>query len=277
MTFAARLVALSGILLIALTGCRQQTAVPAARTSAAAVRAPHPIAGGRPVIACFGDSLTAGYGTDPGGSYPDFLQTALDDAGYSYKVVNEGVSGNTTKDGLARVDTVLALHPQIVVVEFGGNDGLRGLPLNDTKTNLDSMVARLTRSGAKVAIAGITLPPDYGADYIRQLTAIYPLLSTRYHAPLLPFLLEGVYGVSGDMQADRTHATAKGNRVVAQNVLRLIQPLLTKLGQHGNRLHHPSFVCDSRSESAFTPARPATLPFFVCHSRRESASLSQRA
>ncbi len=182
----------------------------------------------RPILVCFGDSLTAGFGADPGESYPDFLQKDLDQRGFPYHVVNQGISGNTTKDGLNRVDRILALHPAVIVVEFGGNDGLRGLRIEDSRSNLDQILARLKPSGAKIALAGITLPPDYGPDYIQQFQATYTLLAHKYNVPLLPFLLQGVFGVEGMMQADRTHATARGNQVVAQNVLHLVTPLLKK-------------------------------------------------
>ncbi len=182
----------------------------------------------RPKLVCFGDSLTAGFGTEPGESYPDVLQRNLDQAGYKYRVVNEGISGNTTKDGLSRIGRVLDMHPALVVVEFGGNDGLRGLPIVDTRANLDAIVGRLKSSGASVAIAGITIPPSYGGDYVRQFNAIYPMLATKYHAPMIPFLLQGAYGVANMMQADNVHATARGNVIVAGNVQKLIQPLLKK-------------------------------------------------
>ncbi|HEY2040688.1 MAG TPA: arylesterase [Edaphobacter sp.] len=182
----------------------------------------------RPKIVCFGDSLTAGYGTDPGEAYPDYLQTDLDRKGYEYRVVNAGISGNTTKDGLERVDRVIAMKPTLVVVEFGGNDGLRGLRIEDTRANLDGIVSRLVATGTRVVLAGITLPPDYGPDYIRQFNQTYEILAKKYKVPMLPFLLKGVFGVGGMMQADRTHATGAGNKVVATNVLGLIQPMLTK-------------------------------------------------
>jgi len=180
----------------------------------------------RPIIVCFGDSLTAGYGTDPGQSYPDVLQTILDTANYPYRVINEGVSGNTTKDGLDRISRVIALHPQLVVLEFGGNDGLRGLPIETTHKNMASMIDQLQGARIKVALAGITLPPDYGPDYIAKFNAMYPALAKQYHVPLLPFLLKDVYGVPGDMQDDATHATAQGNKQVAANVAGLIEPML---------------------------------------------------
>jgi len=182
----------------------------------------------RPVLVCFGDSLTAGHGTDPGQSYPDYLQADLEARGYSYRVVNAGISGNTTKDGVERLDDVVALKPYAVVVEFGGNDGLRGVPIENSRANLDKIVATLKASGAKVALAGITLPPNYGSDYVNQFNATYTLLAKKYHVPLLPFILRGAYGVNGMMQSDQVHATAAGNKIVAENVLSLVLPLLKK-------------------------------------------------
>ncbi len=182
----------------------------------------------RPLLVCFGDSLTAGAGTGPGESFPDYLQSALDQRHIHYRVDNQGISGNTTKDALQRLPGILALHPAVVLVEFGGNDGLRGLPIADTRANLDHIVATLQHSGARVALAGITLPPDYGPDYIRQFNQTYTILAKKYRVPMLPFLLKDVYGVPGMMQSDRTHATAAGNRIVARNLLPLLLPLLKK-------------------------------------------------
>ncbi len=182
----------------------------------------------RPVIVCFGDSLTAGYGADPGSSYPDFLQRELDARGYHYRIVNAGVSGNTTKDGVDRLKDVLALKPALVIVEFGGNDGLRGLPITTTRQNLDTIVAGIAAAHVKLFLAGITLPPNYGPDYIQQFNQTYTLLARKYHAPLLPFLFQGVYGLPGMIQDDGIHATAKGNAAVARNLAPLLLPLLHK-------------------------------------------------
>jgi acyl-CoA thioesterase-1 len=142
--------------------------------------------------------------------------------------VNAGVSGNTTKDGLDRVGRVIAMKPALVVVEFGGNDGLRGLRIADTRANLDKIVSTLIASRTQVVLAGITLPPDYGQDYIRQFDQTYELLAKKYHVPMLPFLLKGVFGAAGMMQPDQVHATGPGNKVVAENIFGLIQPLLKK-------------------------------------------------
>ncbi len=180
------------------------------------------------MIACFGDSLTAGLGIESTASYPADLQRLLDTAGYHYRVVNEGVSGDTTKDGLERIGRVLAHKPQIVVLEFGGNDGLRGLPVSVAQQNMASMIQRLQHSGAKVALAGISLPPQYGNDYIARFDSMYPALAKQFHVPLLPFILQDVYGVEGDIQSDGVHPTAQGAKQVAENVEKLIQPMLKK-------------------------------------------------
>ena len=182
----------------------------------------------RPIIACFGDSLTAGYGVDPESSYPAHLQRELDAAGYRYRVVNLGISGETTKDGLGRVDRVLTFKPAIVIVEFGGNDGLRGVPVASSRSNLDAIVGKLKSGGTRVAIAGITLPPQYSAPYIQEFNRTYTLLARKYSIPLLPFVLQNVYGVPGSIQQDGIHPTAQGCEQVAKNVLSLIKPLLKK-------------------------------------------------
>jgi acyl-CoA thioesterase I len=220
---------LAASLAVAVAGCKGKPAPePAATPSAVSPQSVAPAKDGRPVIVACGDSLTAGYGTDAGNSYPDFLEKDLNARGFHYHVVNAGVSGNTTKDGLDRLDDVLALKPVVVIVAFGGNDGLRGLPIDSTRKNLDQIVSTLKRGGTKVVLGGITLPPNYGADYIRQFNETYALLARQYHVPLLPFLLQNVYGATGSMQADGIHATAQGNEQVARNLLPLVTPLLHK-------------------------------------------------
>jgi acyl-CoA thioesterase I len=236
-------IAILAALTLSLFGChadntsKPETSVDTAKTvpasespaeTPATTPPPAPANDKRPLIVCFGDSLTAGYGADFGKSYPDYLQADLDAKGYHYRVVNQGISGNTTKDGVERLDTILAQKPAIVIVEFGGNDGLRGLRIEDSRANLDKIVATLKASGTKVVLAGITLPPDYGPDYIKQFNDTYALLAKKYNVPLLPFLLKGVFGVDGMMQADRTHATAEGNKVVANNLLPFVVPLIKK-------------------------------------------------
>ena len=222
---------LAAVLSIGVLGCKGKPAPPPEPATAASAAAAKPAAeapDNRPVIVAFGDSLTAGYGTDAGNSYPDFLERDLEAKGFHYHVVNAGISGNTTKDGLDRLDEVLALKPAVVIVAFGGNDGLRGLPIDSTRKNLDQIVSTLQRAGPKIVLGGITLPPNYGADYIHQFNETYALLAGKYHVPLLPFLLQDVYGTAGSMQADGIHATARGNQQVARNLLPLVTPLLHK-------------------------------------------------
>jgi acyl-CoA thioesterase-1 len=182
----------------------------------------------RPLVVCFGDSLTAGYGADEGQSYPDYLQKDLDRDGYHYRVVNEGISGNTTKDGVDRLAAVVRMKPELVVLEFGGNDGLRGFKVETTRSNLSAMIAALKRGGAKIVIAGMTLPPDYGPDYVKSFTESYPVLGRKYDVPVIPFLLKDAYGVDGMIQADGIHATDRGNEVVARNVAPVVEGLLKR-------------------------------------------------
>jgi acyl-CoA thioesterase I len=190
--------------------------------------APFLFAQDRPGIVCFGDSLTAGYGLDPGESYPDLLQRELDRRGYHYRVINRGVSGDTTQDALARLGSVIAEHPQIVILEFGANDGLRGLPVSISEMHLARLIEELRKAGAKVVLAGITLPPNYGPEYVTRFDAMYTTLSKRYQLLLIPFLLEGVATRPNLMQQDGLHPNAAGTRIVVENVLKALLPLLRK-------------------------------------------------
>jgi len=180
----------------------------------------------RPVIVAFGDSLTAGFGAEPGASYPDFLQKELDHASLAWRVVNAGVSGDTTTDGLNRVAEVLAYKPRVVIVEFGGNDGLRGLPIETTRANLDRMIVTLRNSGAAVILAGMTLPPNYGPEYIRSFEQIYRDLAAKYKVVRIPFLLEGVATNRSLMQRDGIHPTGQGNQKVGATVMKYVRPAL---------------------------------------------------
>jgi len=187
-----------------------------------------PLTYAQPTIVCFGDSITAGRGAPAGHSYPDYLQQILDSRAYHYRVLNMGISGDTTKDAVTRLPNVLAAHPNLVVVELGGNDMLRGLPITATRANLDRVISTLQRAHIKVALAGITLPPNYGADYIQAIKQTYADAAKKYRVPLLPFIYNHVYDVPGAIQPDGVHATAKGNALVAKNVFTLIQPMLKK-------------------------------------------------
>lgn len=182
----------------------------------------------KPVIVCFGDSLTAGQGLDAGQTYPEALQRELDKRGYRYRVENLGASGDTTQDGLARVPLVLAEKPAMVVLEFGANDGLRGQPVAIAESNLSKMIERLQAARVRVVLAGITLPPNYGPEYIKRFDAMYPRLAAKYKLKLIPFLLAGVAGNGRLMQRDGLHPTAEGAQIVAGTVRQAIEGLLHK-------------------------------------------------
>jgi len=197
----------------------------------------HPLpAADRPILVCFGDSITAGYGLETGQSFPDALQRDLDRRGYHYKVINQGTSGATTKDAVADLRSILSLHPQIVIVEFGGNDGLRGLPLTETRRNLDAVLTALEKAHIKTLLAGITLPPNYGQEYIQQFEQIFRDLAQKHHTAFVPMLYKDLVKVPGTIQPDGIHPTAKGSEIIARTLLPSLAPLLKSREQGtGNR------------------------------------------
>jgi acyl-CoA thioesterase-1 len=186
------------------------------------------LAADRPVLICFGDSITAGYGLQTGESFPDALQRDLDSRGYHYKVNNRGTSGATTKDAVADLRTVLLLHPGVVIVEFGGNDGLRGLPPSETRRNLNAVLTSLENAHIKVLLAGITLPPNYGSDYIQSFEQVFRDLASRHHTAFVPMIYKDLVHVPGTIQADGIHPTAKGSEIIARTLLPALTPLLKK-------------------------------------------------
>ncbi len=219
---------LTSLMLLA-AGCATKEPAPATPAPAAPPAPPREeVKDDRPVVLAFGDSLSAGYGVETGLSYPDFLQKEIDAKGFKYRVVNQGISGDTTSGGLARLAQGLETKPYLVILELGGNDGLRGLPLTVTRDNLDKMTAAFKESGAKVVIAGMTLPRNYGADYIKEFEQIYPALEKKHGVKRMRFLLEGVAMNPALMQRDEIHPTAEGNKIVARNVMKVIEPLLKK-------------------------------------------------
>jgi acyl-CoA thioesterase-1 len=181
---------------------------------------------GAPVIVAFGDSLTAGVAS--GKSYPQDLQDLLVQHGYQYRVDNQGVSGDTTTDGLARIENVMATHPALVILEFGGNDGLRGVPVTSTEQNLEAMIKQIKQAKVPLVLLGMTLPPNYGSDYVKPFTAMYPSLAKKYNLRFVPFLLIHTYQQPELMQPDGIHPSEAGNKIVASDVFSLIKPLLTK-------------------------------------------------
>jgi acyl-CoA thioesterase-1 len=186
------------------------------------------LAASRPVLVCFGDSITAGYGLQAGQSYPDFLQQKLDSRGYHYDVNNQGTSGATTKDAVASLPSILRLHPEVVIVEFGGNDGLRGLPLDQTRRNLDQVLTTLEAAHIKVLLAGITLPPNYGSDYIHAFDQVFTDLAAKHHAAFVPMIYKDLIHVPNTIQQDGIHPTTKGSDILADTLLPALKPLLHK-------------------------------------------------
>jgi acyl-CoA thioesterase-1 len=176
-------------------------------------------------ILFFGNSLTAGYGVDPSEAYPALIQEKIDSLHLNYKVINAGVSGETTSDGNSRIDWILKQPVDIFVLELGGNDGLRGIPLSVTEKNLQSIIDKVKAKypGSKIILEGIQIPPNMGQDYTTQFRKIYPQLASKNKIELIPFLLKGVGGDPQLNQRDGIHPTAEGHKIVAENVWEVLK------------------------------------------------------
>jgi acyl-CoA thioesterase-1 len=180
-----------------------------------------------PVMLILGDSLSAGYGMDSDQSWVYLLELRLIDTGHTYRILNSSISGDTTQGGLARLPRLLDRYqPRIVIIELGGNDGLRGINPGITRANMTSMVQSSQQSGAKVLLAGIRLPPNYGADYIEQFESMYADIAREYDTLLVPFFMDGVVFKPGLLQADGIHPNEKGQPVLLENVWRILKPAL---------------------------------------------------
>ena len=180
----------------------------------------------RPRVVFLGDSLTAGLGLDQDEAYPALVQRKIDADGLHYHVVNAGVSGDTSAGGLSRLDWALEGDVKVMVVALGGNDGLRGLPADELKKNLSTIIVRAQAKKVKVILAGMEAPPNFGQSYIVSFRQVYPDLARQYGIPLVPFLLQGVAGIEGLNQRDGIHPTAEGARTVADNVWTTLRPTL---------------------------------------------------
>lgn len=185
----------------------------------------------RPRIVAFGDSLTAGLGVRIDESYPAQLQRRLDGLGYHYRVINAGVSGDTTAGGLRRVSWILTSRPELVILELGANDGLRGLPVDESRQNLQQIIRRLREAQVTVILAGMKLPPNYGQGYTTQFEAMYQTLAREHQVPFIPFFLEGVGGASSLNQADGLHPTSEGYTVIVDHLLKVLRPVLDEKEQ----------------------------------------------
>ena len=218
-------------LLLALlaAGCHSDSApaTQAAPTAATAAEAPAPK--GQAAILFFGDSITAGLGVEPDEAYPALVEQRVDSLHLPYTVVNAGLSGETTAGGRSRVNWVLSRQPvSVFVLELGANDGLRGLPLADTRKNLQAIIDTVHQKApqAKIVLAGMQIPPNMGAAYAADFKKLYGEVAAKNKLTLIPFLLEDVGGVAELNQRDGIHPTPEGHRLVARTVWRTVQPLL---------------------------------------------------
>ena len=179
-------------------------------------------------IVFFGDSLTAGLGLDPDEAFPALIQKKIDAAGLHAQVVNAGLSGETTAGGLRRLNWILKQKPDVFVIELGANDGLRGIPPETSRSNLQTLIDRVREKypSATLVLAGMKLPTNLGPEHTAQFAAIYPELAQANHVALIPFLLADVGGIPSLNQADGIHPTAKGHEIVAENVWAVLRPLL---------------------------------------------------
>jgi acyl-CoA thioesterase-1 len=182
-------------------------------------------------VVIIGDSLAAGYGLDPSEAFPALIQKKIDELGWPFVVVNAGVSGDTSSGGLRRIEWLLKHRIDVLLLELGGNDGLRGLTPDVTKTNLQAIIDRTRKRypKAQIVIAGMQMPPNMGADYTNRFQKIFPDLARENEAALVPFLLEGVGGNAALNLPDRIHPTAAGHQIVAENVWKVLQPILGKM------------------------------------------------
>ena len=183
---------------------------------------------GEPVILAFGDSLTAGYMVGKQQSYPARLQEILQAKGYPYKVVNAGVTGDTTAGGVRRIDWVLKHQPKIVILELGANDGLRGLSVTAMEANLETIIEICQANHAQVLLAGMKALPNYGKEYNQEFEAVFSRLAEKYNLPLIPFFLVNVAGIQKLTRPDGLHPVAEGYEIVTQTVWQYLEPMLKK-------------------------------------------------
>lgn len=181
-----------------------------------------------PTVLIFGDSLTAGYGLSPEEAFPAWVEKNLRDKNLPVRMINAGLSGETSAGGLERLNWILRQPIDVFVLELGGNDGLRGLPLVQTKKNLQAIIDLVRKKfpKAKIVIAGMLVPPNLGQTYTTEFKSLYPELARRNNATLIPFLLEGVAGDEKLNQPDGIHPNAEGHKIVGQTVTRYLEPLV---------------------------------------------------
>jgi acyl-CoA thioesterase-1 len=196
------------------------------------VASPAAFAESRKTVVVLGDSLAAGYGVEREQAYPALLQEKINAAGLPFTIVDAGVSGDTTADGLSRLDWLLQRKIDVLIVELGGNDGLRGIPVPTIQSNLQAIIdtARKKYPDVKIVIAGMRMPANMGAEYVDAFAKVFPDVAKKNHTALVPFLLEGVGGDASLNQADGIHPTPEGHKIVAENVWKVLKPELESGG-----------------------------------------------
>jgi acyl-CoA thioesterase-1 len=186
-----------------------------------------------PAVAFLGDSIAAGLHLPAGEAFPAILERRLRAQGHGFRLINAGVSGDTTAGGLRRVDWILKQHPAVVVIELGSNDGLRGVKLELIEHNLRAIADKVRAAGARPLLLGVRLPPSYGADYTSAFDAIYPRLAAELALPFVPYFMQGVAGVATQNLQDGLHPTPQGHARLADNVAPVLRETLQQLGEHG--------------------------------------------
>ncbi|WP_338871317.1 arylesterase [Spirosoma sp. SC4-14] len=182
----------------------------------------------KPIVLFYGNSLTAGYGVEPAQAFPALVGQKIDSAGLNYQVVNAGLSGETTAGGKSRISWVMRQPVAVFVLELGGNDGLRGIPLKSTRENLQAIIdtVRAKSPQATLVLAGMQIPPNMGTDYTREFKGLFKELADKNKLVLIPFLLEGVGGIPKLNQPDGIHPTPEGHKIVAETVWNVLRPVL---------------------------------------------------
>lgn len=219
---------ISLLAIFGLSACKGERSKPASENPSAATPAPQTSSKSVAKIIAFGDSLTAGFGLKPEESYPSLLQKRLEADGYSYEVVNAGISGDTSAGGVRRIDWSLEGDVKIVILELGANDLLRGQPISEMQKNLSQIITRVKARGAQVLLAGMEAPTNSGPDYRRSVHETFQTLARSHDVALIPFLLDRVAGIESLNQADGVHPTAEGTRIMAENVYQWLKPMLKK-------------------------------------------------
>ncbi len=218
------------LVLLTVWGCGSsdtKTESKSTETSAVTDAKPASSAKKRPIL-FYGNSLTAGYGVEPAQAFPALVGAKVDSAGLNYTVVNAGLSGETTAGGKSRISWVLRQPVAVFVLELGGNDGLRGIPLSATRQNLQAIIDTVRRKSpqATIVLAGMQIPPNMGTSYTKEFRELYQQIAEKNKAILIPFLLEGVGGIPKLNQRDGIHPTPEGHKIVANTVWKVLRPIL---------------------------------------------------